>query len=74
MQQITLSITSPLFEFLSDYKHHGFDSKSSMVREALFRLREELELKQSADLYAEIYEKDTELHELTETAAEGWPE
>jgi hypothetical protein len=38
------------------------------VRDALFRLKEELELKQSADLYAEIYEKDTELRELNETA------
>jgi hypothetical protein len=31
-------------------------------------------LKQSADLYSEIYFEDDELKELTETAITGWPE
>ena len=48
-----------------------------MVRAALSHLKEELELqslKQSADLYAEVYAEDPELKELTETAISGWPE
>ena len=48
-----------------------------MVRAALLKLKEELELqslKQSANLYAEIYEEDRELQELTEVAVDGWPE
>ncbi|RLC18437.1 MAG: hypothetical protein DRI57_08445 [Deltaproteobacteria bacterium] len=74
MQQAKFSLTDPLIEFLCNYKFYGFSNKSSMVREALLRLKEELELKQSADLYAEIYEKDTDLQELTEAAVLGWPE
>ncbi len=77
MQQAKFSLTPPLVEFLSDYQAYGFKDKSSMVRIALQRLREELEvqsLKQSANLYAEIYEQDKELRELTETAIQGWPE
>jgi len=56
MQQAKFSLTDPLMEFLCNYRLYGFDNKSSMVREALLRLKQELELKQSADLYAEIYE------------------
>ncbi|NIW43281.1 MAG: hypothetical protein GWN30_00450 [Gammaproteobacteria bacterium] len=77
MQQAKFSLTLSLIEFLNNYKLYGFKDKSSMVRAALFRLKEELEwqsLKQSANLYAEIYEEDTELQELTDVAVEGWPE
>jgi hypothetical protein len=48
-----------------------------MVQAALQRLKEDFELqqlKQSADLYAEVYEQDTELQELTETAIAGRPD
>jgi len=64
MQQAKFSLTAPLAEFLCNYKLYGFESKSSMLREALLRLKDELELKPSADLYAEIDEKDAELQEL----------
>jgi len=77
MRQAKFSLTLSLVEFLSNYKFYGFKDKSSMVRAALLRLKEEFELKslrQSADLYAEIYEKDSGLQELTEIAIEGWPE
>jgi len=77
MQQAKFSLTSPLVRFLSNYSRYGFKDKSSMVRAALLRLKEDIELqslKQSADLYAEIYEEDAELQELTEVAAAGWPE
>ncbi len=71
MQQAKFSLTSPVIDFLSSYKRYGFKDKSAMVRVALLQLQEELELeslKQSADLYAEVYEEDAELFELTEAA------
>jgi len=64
MRHVKFSLTLPLAEFLCNYKLYGFESKSSMVREALLRLKDELELKPSADLYAEIDEKDAESQEL----------
>jgi hypothetical protein len=48
-----------------------------MVRSALQRLRDELELqslRESADLYAEVYGEDPDLRELTAAAINGWPE
>jgi hypothetical protein len=77
MQQSKFSLTQPLMEFLGNYKLYGFKDKSDMVRVALARLKDDIErrsLKESADLYAEIYESDTELQELTESAITGWPE
>ena len=77
MQQAKFSLTLSLIEFLNNYKLYGFKDKSSMVRAALLRLKEELEwqsLKQSANLYAEVYEEEPELQELTDVAVEGWPE
>lgn len=77
MQQAKFSLTRPLVDFLGNYKRYGFKDKSSMVRAALLRLQDEMELeklKQSADLYAELYTEDAELFELTEAAAADWPE
>lgn len=77
MQQAKFSVEEFQADFLSNYKRYGFKDKSSMIREALNRLKEELELqslKESADLYAEIYADDREIKELTESAISGWPE
>ena len=77
MQQINFTIYEPQVNFLKNYQVYGFQNQSSMVRAALNRLQEELELKnlrESADLYAEIYDKDEELQELTESAILEWPE
>jgi hypothetical protein len=77
MQQAKFSLTPPLVDFLGNYRTYGFKDKSTMVRVALQRFREELELqslKQSANLYAEIYEEDEELQDLTEMAVQEWPE
>lgn len=77
MQQAKFSLTLTLIEFLNNYKFYGFKDKSAMVRAALLRLKEDLELqslKQSATLYAEVYEEDGDLQELTEAALKGWPE
>jgi hypothetical protein len=63
--------------FLNSYKEYGFKDKSSMIREALNLLRKERELeklRESAKLYAEIYDEDSELKKLTASAVHGWPE
>ena len=75
--QAKLSIHEDQAVFLSSYKEHGFKDKSSMMREALNLLKKELEsnkLRESADLYAEIYSEDAELKALTDAAAKEWPE
>ena len=77
MQQAKFSLTFSLIEFLNNHKLYGYKDKSTMVRTALLRLKEETELQslqQSADLYAELYAEDSELQELTETALTGWPQ
>ena len=76
MRQAKFSIEESQLSFLNHFKKYGFKDKSSMVRKALERLKEELEfrsLKKSAELYAEVYEEDNELKELTETAISDWP-
>jgi hypothetical protein len=77
MQQAKFSCKENQIEFLNNYKDYGFKDKSALVRESLNLLREKLEsqkLRESADLYAEIYMEDSELKALTDSAAQGWPE
>jgi len=77
MQQAKFSCQENQAEFLSNYKDYGFKDKSAMVRESLNLLREKLEaqrLRESADLYAEIYMEDPDLKVLTDSAVQGWPE
>jgi hypothetical protein len=77
MQQAKFSVEQTQIDFLNNYRVYGFKDKSSMVRAALNRLKEELELqslKRSADVYAEMYAEDPELKELTEAAMSEWPE
>ena len=77
MQQAKFSLTPGLSEFVASYAAYGFKDKSSMVQAALTRLKEDIErkaMRESAELYAAIYEEDAELQELTESAIEGWPE
>ena len=78
MVQVKVTVDESQVEFLKKYREYGFRNKSSMVRSALNRLKEEYEnraLEESAELYAEIYEQDDELEELTESASTtDWPE
>jgi len=77
MIQAKFSCSDEELAFLNRYKNYGFRDKSSMIREALnlFRKERELEqLRQSADLYAIVYDEDSELKELTDAAVQGWPE
>jgi hypothetical protein len=71
MLQSKYSVEEKQAHFLSNYKAYGFKDKSSMLRAALDRFMKDMELeglRKSADLYSEIYSKDDDLKELTETA------
>ena len=79
MQQAKFSCKEDQVEFLKNsYDKYGFKKdKGAMVRDALDLLREKLEsqqLRESGELYAEIYREDSELKALTASAAQGWPE
>ncbi len=76
MQQVKISLEHEQLEFLNQFNLYGFRDKSALVREAIKRLRSEFEKQQlrlSAELYAELYDEDMDLAELTEAALEGWP-
>jgi hypothetical protein len=77
MLQAKFTIKEDQIDILNSYKEYGFKDKSSMMREALNLLKKERErqkLRESAKLYAEIYQEDTDLQSLTESAVKGWPE
>jgi hypothetical protein len=64
-------------EFLNQFQRYGFKTQDELIRAALSHLQMELELRQlqeSAALYAEVYEGDRELQELTEAAVVEWAE
>jgi len=77
MLQAKFSLKESQALFLNKYKDYGFKDKSTMLRVAIDKFKKNLELeqlKQSADLYAEVYSEDDDLKELTEAASDGWPE
>jgi Arc/MetJ-type ribon-helix-helix transcriptional regulator len=77
MIQSKFTLDQSQIDFLDQFKVRGFKDKSSIVRLALDRLYQELEqqeLKKSAQLYAELYEEDEELQQLTDTAIVNWPQ
>ena len=77
MLQAKFSVEETQSQFLNNFKRYGFKDKSAMLRTAIEHFKNKLEienLKKSADLYSEIYLKDDDLKELTETAVSGWPE
>jgi len=77
MLQAKFSIGNDQAKFIENYKEYGFKDKSEMVRKAINLLQEELEeklLRDSAEIYAEIYTEEESLRMLTELAIEGWPE
>jgi hypothetical protein len=77
MRQIKVSLADSHSAFVNQHERWGFPDKSSMIRKALDQLQTCLKqerLRQSAELYAEIYQEDRELRALTEQALEDWPE
>ena len=77
MLQAKFSLEETQAQFLNNFKAYGFKDKSAMLREAIEHFKKEVELeslRESAELYSEIYSEDDDLKELTETALNGWPE
>jgi Arc/MetJ-type ribon-helix-helix transcriptional regulator len=75
MIQAKFTLDRSHIDFLEQFKAHGFKDKSSIVRLALEKLRQELEqqeLKESAELYARLYEEDEELQQLTDAGIADW--
>jgi Arc/MetJ-type ribon-helix-helix transcriptional regulator len=71
MTQAEFNLEESEIQFLNRYQEYGFRDRDELIRAALKKLRKELEtqnLEESADLYAELYEQDRELQELTESA------
>jgi Arc/MetJ-type ribon-helix-helix transcriptional regulator len=76
MTQAKFTLDRSHIDFLEQFKDRGFKDKSSIVRLALDKLAQELEhqdLARSADLYAELYQEDEELRQLTDAAMIDWP-
>lgn len=77
MVQAKFSIEEAQARFLNNHKTYGFKDKSTMPGVAIEHFQKELDqasLRQSADLYAEIYAEEEDLRDLTETTLTGWPE
>ena len=76
MKEQTFKLDDSTVKFLAHCQEYGFKEPSEVVRIALQKLQLALEtenLQESANLYAEIYEDDQELQELTEAGLEEWP-
>lgn len=76
MIQAKFSLEESHLQFLDECRSYGFKDKSTVVRVALDRLREEFaqqRLQESADLYSEIYGEDEETRDLTAAALSEWP-
>ena len=72
MPQIKISLNQEILKFVSNYENYGYSSKSAIISDALIALKKQIDkqaLVNSAQLYQEIYDNDTELQELTEDAA-----
>ena len=71
MIPVQVNVDRRQFEFLQQFNQYGFIDESEVVRAALMRFQESLQAKQleeSADLYRELYLKDTEMQDWTEAA------
>ena len=76
MQQAKISFDESHIKILNKYQELGFKDKSSLVRSAIddfIKSVEKQKLTKSAKLYAEIYQEDSELRDLTNSAIGDWP-
>ena len=71
MPQIKVSLDDENADFVSNFRRYGYTSKSAIVDDAVRRLHRELmnqALLESAELYQQVYQEDSELQELTDSA------
>lgn len=77
MKQAKVSLNELQLEFLKAHKSFGYKDRSALVRAAIDAFRAQLEeqlLRESAELYAELYNSDPEHQQITASALVGWPE
>ncbi|MDJ0687974.1 MAG: ribbon-helix-helix domain-containing protein [Xenococcaceae cyanobacterium MO_188.B32] len=77
MPQVKVTLEGKAIEFIDNHKKYGYSSRTELVRDAIALLQQQLEqkeLEESARIYQQIYEEDTELQELTDGAATEWLE
>ena len=77
MIQATINIDNSDMSFLNKSRSNGFKDKINLIKTALTYLKQKFgktNLKASANLYAENYNEDKEVKEITESALEGWPD
>ena len=72
MPQIKISLNDANLDFISNFRNYGCASKSAIIDDAVKKLHQKVSNKallESAELYQQIYQSDSELQELTESAA-----
>lgn len=77
MQEQTFKLDELTIRFLERCQEYGFQDPSEVVRTALAKLQLALNdnnLEESATLYADLYQGDRELQELTDAGLEEWPQ
>jgi hypothetical protein len=77
MRQAKFSLDDAQAEFIAQYRALGYADKSALVRAAIegfMREHEAARLRESADLYAQVYADDEDLQHLTDRASDEWPE
>ncbi len=77
MVQAKFTLSDEQLAFVEKHRAYGFKDRSELVRSALSRLQQELELQtleKSARLYEEVYAEDAETQAWVEDARQGWPE
>lgn len=77
MKQAKFSLTVSHMKFLEQARTYGFKDRSQAVRIALDRLMHDMreqQLRESAMIYSETLDEDSETKEWLEDAAEEWPD
>lgn len=77
MPQVKITLEDEAIAFIDNHKKYGYSSRTELVRVAIVNFKKQLEqkeLEESARIYQEIYEADTELQELTDGATTEWLE
>ncbi len=75
MPQVKVTLEENQIAFTDNHRKYGYSSRTELVKKAIALLQQEIEkqeLEESARIYQEIYEADSELQELTEMAATEW--
>lgn len=75
-KEIIFKLDESQIEFIECHQTYGFKDKSELLASALKILQSELEaneLKKSAELYAEIYQEERELQDITKLGLAEWP-